>query len=155
MPVTIKDHREEIKKSLNKLLEKSVYVGIPMSKNAREGEPITNAALGYIHEYGSPARNIPARPWLVPGVESARAKINERLKGIGRLALKGKQEEIAPQQNALGIDVVNAVQTYISDASHFKPLAPSTIAKRRPPGPYSPLIDTGALRRSITYVIRS
>jgi hypothetical protein len=124
--------------------------------SGRDG-PLSNAALGYIHEYGSPVNNIPARPFLAPGVKTAREEIDKRMKGVAKLALKGEPEKIDAELNNLGMLVAGAVQIYMSDASHFAPLAPSTIAARKRRGrqpPYSPLIDTGALRRSIKYVIR-
>lgn len=158
MTVKITDHQEDLRKSIKLLLAKNIYVGIPMSTADRADGKITNAALGYIEEYGSPVNNIPARPFLVPGVESVRQEIEQRMKGIAKLALKGKPEQIGQEQNSLGMVAVNAVQTYLSDPNHFAPLAASTIAARKRRGrqpPYSPLIDTGALRRSVTFVVRN
>ena len=137
-------------------MKKKVYVGVTAATTSRETGSITNAALGYIHEFGSPARNIPARPWLAPGVNSNKPQIEKRLKGTANLALKGKPEEIAQQQNALGLETVSAVQSYMSDPAHFTPLSDSTTDARKRKGQteFSPLIDTGALRRSVTYAIK-
>lgn len=59
---------------------KEVLIGIPMSTTERPDGEITNAELGYIHEYGAPEANIPARPFLIPGVESVKGKALELMK---------------------------------------------------------------------------
>ena len=157
MGVQIEDHQEEMRKAIKLLLSKNIYVGITSRTSAREG-PISNAAIGYIHENGSPVNNIPARPHLRPGLESVRKEITKRLRGMAQLALRGKGERIPQEQNNLGLFAAGAVQNYISDSSHFVPLAPGTVATRVRRGrqpPFAPLIDTSAYRRAMTYVIRS
>ena len=62
------DNLANIQKALHDLSRTTVHVGIPEEKSKRKSpDKMTNAALGYIHEYGSPANNIPARPWLKTG----------------------------------------------------------------------------------------
>src|ERR1700735_3211127 len=79
-----KDKLRDVVNSIRKLAKQEVMIGIPADESARLGEDgkpvgIDNASLGYILETGSPARNIPARPFLAPGVASIK---NE---AIGRL----------------------------------------------------------------------
>jgi hypothetical protein len=68
----IVDRAEELIKAVNELTTSDVLVGIPKKNNARRDSPIGNAALARIHEFGSPAQNIPARPFLYPGVKRIR-----------------------------------------------------------------------------------
>ena len=71
MTVTVtRDIAGKVLANIRAVPQKKLLVGIPAEENARGGE-IGNASLGFIHEYGSPARNIPARPFLIPGVQDA------------------------------------------------------------------------------------
>lgn len=149
-----KDSTKALEASIKKLARGAVLVGIPndSSKNRRSGEPITNAEIGYIHEFGSPVRHIPARPFLFPSIEQNKDKIAEYLKP----AFKGIETSINLEK--AGLESVNIVRGYITNSSNFVPLKESTIKARqrkRKSGQAGtkPLIDTGALRTSITYVV--
>lgn len=90
--------------------------------------------------------NIPARPWLVPGVRSADDQYLQIIqKGI---ADNTPMEQIL---NRLGIVAAGAVQKYMTDLK-TPPNAPSTIKQK---GSSNPLIKDGALRQSVTYSINS
>lgn len=149
-------------KALKVLGERRVLVGVPSKTAGRKEDdegnplPITNAALGYIHENGVPELNIPARPFLVPGVASASKVIQSRLKQAGRYTLDGKPDAADKALIATGIVAAQAVQKKITDGP-FVPLAPRTLAQRKAKGRTGekPLIDTGQLRRAITYVVRN
>ena len=85
--VTItKDKVNAVVGSITKLVGKQVLVGIPEANGSRqdpeESAPVTNAALGYIHEFGSPRANIPARPFLIPGVRKSTARVMPHLRGV-------------------------------------------------------------------------
>lgn len=140
-------------------LNKRVLVGIPADSvhPGEKGEaPISNAVLGYLFEHGQPEKNLPARPHLVPGVESIREQAAALLEKAARAALLG--DLAAPERalNAAGLLAVSAVQQQITDGN-FAPLAERTIKARLRRGRTGtkPLIDTGAYRRSFTYTIRS
>ncbi len=162
---------------ISSLQKKSVYVGVPEAETVREGEPVNNATLAYIHDNGAPASNIPARPFLREGVEQSLPKAEKQLKKAVDLALSGKSAE--PALHGVGLVAQNSVRNYISTAD-FVPLAKSTLearaarkgkgvrigkgaqaeldARARGEAPSNenarPLIDTGELRKSITYAIR-
>lgn len=150
-----------VMKAIDGLGSQRVMVGVPSTTAGRttddEGNklPITNAALGYVHENGVPELNIPARPFLIPGVQSAQSEIVARLKQAGRYALDGKPDAAQKALAAVGQVGANAVQAKITDGP-FVPLAPATLAARKARGRTGdrPLIDTGQLRRSITWVLR-
>ena len=147
---------EDLIRSLGK---DRVLVGVPAENALRKPEPgeksePNNALLGYVHEFGSPAKNIPARPFLIPGVRDAQAEIADQLEGAARATLAGRQAESNVVLNRVGLIAQNAVRAKITDGP-FTPLKPGTLAARRRKGRTgtSPLIDSGQLRASITYVV--
>lgn len=158
------DAADKIRKAIQELSRKSILVGIPAEKDARDDGPMGNAALGFIHEHGSPAANIPARPFLAPGIEAAQDQITGYLEKAAVAALNGQPFEEFFRQ--AGQAAVNSVDARIR-AGIPPPLTPGTIAGRRRRSAGSdyrrkassatdvtPLIDTGALLGSITYIIR-
>jgi hypothetical protein len=156
------DHVGELNEALKELSKSQVLVGIPSDKASRTGtEPINNATLGYIHENGSPAANIPARPWLAPGVKESQSQWEPYLNQAVNLAVEGKKAAVDRALNAAGIKAVSAVKNRIV-AGIAPPLAPATIAGRRRRGGQStttsvdttPLVDTAQMLNSISYVIR-
>lgn len=158
MNVKVIDRSANVLKSVNGLLKNDVLVGIAGGTTARtpeDGEPagITNAALGYIHDNGSPARNIPARPFMRPGIENAKDGIAAALKAGALAAMDGKSP--LSSQTKAGLLAENGIKAKITDGP-FEPLGARTLAARRRRGRTGdkPLIDTGQLRRSITHVIR-
>ncbi len=150
------DRLPQLIKSLHALAARRVMVGIPASRDSREdGSPISNAEIGYIQEFGAPEANIPPRPFLVPGVESAQDQIVSRLRRAGAAATRNDQTGVEQQLNAAGITGQTAVRVQMTDGD-FEPLKAATLAARRSRGRTGthPLIDTGQLRNSITYVLR-
>lgn len=172
------DKFADVVKSINSLVGKEVLVGIPEDKAEREDQeeqgPMNNATLGYIHENGSPAANIPARPFLVPGIRDAQGRINDRLKKAATAALDGNQSNAVDEMSAAGLVAQNSVKGKINSGD-FVPLADSTLRARarrgrkgakaelesrkegNAPGTADakPLIDTGQLRNSISFVVKS
>jgi hypothetical protein len=141
--------------SVRALSDNQVLVGVPSTMVGRQGSPASNAVIAYIHEHGSPSQNIPPRPFLEPGVRNAEAVIITRLRQSAQLAMKGNHDAVIRSLHALGLVVVSSIRTKISTGP-FLPLAPATLAERRRRGVLrtAPLVDTGTLRRSISYVLR-
>lgn len=134
-----------------------VYVGIPDDNDDRDDGPIGNAAIGYINEFGSAAQGIPARPFLGPGVEKVAGKcMDEQRKGIVSALTDFNPNAVINGQNRAGLMAQNSVRATITEGDGFEPLSATTLAarKRRKVKRTKPLIDTGSLRTSITYVIR-
>ena len=160
MTVTVtKDMVADVLRRVKELTKSEVLIGIPDANAERTGddgktEPITNAGIGYVMEFGSPAQNIPARPFLLPGVESMRDAAVERLKIAGGKALSGQKSDIEKELTKVGILGQNAVQAKITDGP-FQPLAPRTLKAREARGRTGakPLIDTGKLRESVSFVV--
>lgn len=152
----IKDNMPQFLKSISELTKSDVYIGVPMDKTGREeAGPITNAALAYIHNFGAPAANIPARPFLSEGIHNASEKIADRLEAGAKAVVNGDKTAANKSLNGAGLIAVSAVRAKITEGP-FEPLKASTLAARRRAGfkGTSPLIRTGQLRRAIAYVIR-
>lgn len=166
-PVDIEeDNTKKLTSAMQTLGGYEVLVGIPEAYGPpTPGSTITNAALGYIHETGSPINNIPARPFLRPGVKNSASKWQPKLADAAQAALQGDQGAMLAKLADAGIIASNAVKRTIQ-AGIPPPLKPDTVRRRRKRSPGSkyrrkattpadvtPLIDTGALLRSITYVV--
>lgn len=90
--------------------------------------------------------NIPARPWLNPGVASGN---KQYISIIERELADGGTPESA--LNKVGVVAVGKVQKYMTDLKTL-PNAQSTIKKK---GSSNPLIDSGALRASVSFKLTS
>lgn len=90
--------------------------------------------------------NIPPRPWLIPGVESATPDVIDTI-------ASGIEKGLATDQimEQVGAIAAGATQQYMTDLRE-PPNAKSTIAKK---GSDNPLIDSGSLRASVTYKVTS
>ena len=157
MNIKITDNVAKIMRSIDALVDKDVLVGIPSSEAEREkGDPVNNAMVGYISEFGSPANNIPARPSLMPGIRNVKDKISERMVAAAKAALSGEMATVDRQLNAAGLIAQSSVRAMIN--SNIQPaLKASTIAarKRRKITRTNTLIDTAQFRNAVTYVIRN
>lgn len=107
----------------------------------------------WLLEHGSPAWRIPPRPIIEPAIES---KSNEISKMIGeslKSFLKGDFEQGERKLKATGMFAQNTVREWFTNSNNnWAPNAPSTIKAK---GSDRPLIDTGDLRKSITYVVKT
>lgn len=141
--------------NIRHVADEKLLVGIPAEENARGGE-IGNAALGFIHENGSPARNIPARPFLVPGMKDAEPQAVAMLAKPTGDALEKGVDVLARGLERAGLVCQAAVKKRIVSQEGFSPLNPRTIAARQRKGykGTKALIRTGQLLNSITYVVR-
>jgi phage gpG-like protein len=155
----VRDNLAKVSKAIEVLASKRVMVGVPADKAARKDGPINNAALAYVHNNGAPEINLPARPFMEPGIESVKTDIRAGIGKAGEFALEGRPDAVERQYHRVGAIGRDAIKAKITDGP-FVPLAPATIAARkrkrksRNNVDVKPLIDTGALRNSISYVIR-
>lgn len=118
-----------------------VKVGLPKGANDYpDGTSVT--MVGAIHEFGSPARNIPQRSFLRATVEAGRRKYRQLFKKLSEKIVDGK----ITKKEALGIiglQVQGDVQERITDG-----IDPELKSREG-----TPLIDTGHLRQSITFEV--
>lgn len=157
------DKRKALKAALERMRKTAVYVGIPADSEQEkrpDNAPITNSQLGYIHEYGSPAANIPARPFLRPGVQKVEGSLRKTMKRAATAALAEDEAGFEREMETVALKAETSVKDYMT-SGEFEPLAPSTIKKRKSKikklgsedMTIKPLIDTGSLRNSIAGVV--
>jgi len=148
----------KLKISLDQLTHQNVMVGVPQDKVKRQDEdsPIGNASLAYLHDNGAPGANIPARPFMRPGIEAAKKTIIRQFQLAAKKALHKDDAAIERGLNMAGIAAQNAIRAAINEGPG-PALSEGTLAARRRRGREGtkPLVDTGQLRNSINYVIRS
>ena len=159
----MRDGTANLAKSIKALTSMQVLVGIPADNAFRpivtdpdQKEPVNNALLGYVHEYGSPANNIPPRPFLIPGIDSVRKQIAARLRAVAKKALTQAVDD--KELHVVGLIAMTAVKKKIVNGS-FAPLKEETVYRRQhrkiaPRQGDKPLIDTAQLLNAVTYVIR-
>lgn len=127
--VILRDEVDSIVTSIRALSTKEVLIGIPESKTTRQTGGVTNADLGYIHEFGAPEANIPARPFLIPGVRKATNDALAHLRGAVLAALDGKADVALNELRAAGIIGMTYVKRELR-TGNFVPLKPATVANR-------------------------
>lgn len=165
--------------------ENDVLVGIPAVNSSRDGEGITNAELAFMHthgirskamakemeptltksgsyskayqlyiqSHGSPAYRVPPRPIIEPAIEANIEMLANKLKKAVGFFLEGQRENALAELERAGLSAQNYVRGWFVDPrNNWPPNSPATIKKK---GSDRPLIDTGELRKSITYVMRS
>lgn len=167
--VTVKVQKKvniDLSKVLAQLKKKSVYVGIPKENSKRDDGEMTNASLLMIHSNGSPLQHLPARPVIEPAIEDEgnKARISKQLIAAANKGINGDQAGFIAGLNAAGLQAQNVCRAWFTNPKNgWDPLAESTIkAKVRKYGKGKkvdtssivPLIDTGEMRKAITYVLR-
>ena len=167
MPVAItKDIGAGIAQALRDLSRTRVLVGVPQANNDRsDGGKLGNAAIAYIQNYGLPEANIPARPFMGPGIAAAGPAITTAFEYATRAALAGDNAKVDANLDIAGIKAVNSI-TQIIQAGIPPPLKPATVAARRRRSKGSsyrrlatnasdttPLLDTGEMLKAITWVV--
>jgi hypothetical protein len=159
---TVIDNFDKLQQANNYFRTTDVLVGVPAQKAVRtyaeakaKGLKINNAALGYIHNYGLPTKNIPARPFMEPGIHNSQAQVVKFLRAAAEQAIEGNPGGVRKNFIAAGIAAQTAIKAKINTGP-FAPLKESTLAARRRRGRTGtrPLIDTAQLRNSINFVVR-
>jgi len=181
-----RDRTDELARTVEMLSRVEVLIGIPSdgdqphysqdggiagsdSKEQRRDDGAggirSNATLGYIHEHGAPSANIPARPWLGPGVEESRDRWLSYMRQAAEAALSltnDSQSVMERGLHAAGMTAVSSTKRRIVDGLQPE-LSQRTIDRRRARTPsrqaqtsvdVTPLVDTAQMLNSITYVIK-
>lgn len=124
------DNSGKLVDRVNALAAADVLVGIPQERAPRRGESINSASLAYIHEHGSPVNNIPARPFMRPGVRAAMPKIRPLWRQAANEALTGNGN-VRQTLNKIGMIARNEVVKAITTPNPpFVPLKPETVRAR-------------------------
>lgn len=157
----VQDNLGEFLDNIKVLTETQVLVGVPAKQTEREAgtdiDGMNNATLAYIHDNGAPEVNIPARPFMAPGIEDAKSPISKHLKKAGEATLAGDRSLAMKHYHAAGEVAAVSIKKRIWSGP-FEPLKESTLSNRRnrkiaPREGTKPLIDTSQMLRSIDYVV--
>lgn len=133
-------------KQIDGLDKKIVKVGLPDSPHEDSG--LTVAQLGAVHEYGAPGAGIPERPFLANSIKAKTGDL-KRLNAVNITLILRGAKSVDNALGQMGAMAQGIVQQYIVDGD-FAPLSPVTIARK---GSSKPLIDTGQMRQSVSYVV--
>jgi hypothetical protein len=134
---------EKMLKQLNGL---QVRVGFQKGQ-ASDDNGVDICDIAAWNELGT--EHTPARPFLRKSVDENTAEITSFIKSLKKeLLSSGDAEQFLKK---VGIFQKELIQKKITDGD-FEPNAESTIKKK---GSSKPLIDTGRMRQSVNYVIKS
>jgi len=109
-----KDGLPDFLKAIKALAQDKVLVGIAADKAFREpteDDPhpeINNAEIGYLHEFGAPEINLPARPHLVPGIKKAMPEIEAVYHKAAQYALDGNYAKVAQAHGVVGMKATSS-----------------------------------------------
>lgn len=119
-------------------------------KSTRAEGTLSNVEIGAVHEFGSPAANIPERSFLRSTVDAHKEAYNQHIEDAARDVVHGKYT-VEQTLNRLGARAAADVKATIRKGIP-PPLQPETVARK---GSTKPLVDTGQLISSITWKITS
>jgi hypothetical protein len=169
-------------KRLQELSSQKVAVGIPADEDQRDDSPIGNADLVYIHTHGVRAKkmreamqpeidkgtkysvalqmyiqshgsavyDVPARKIIEPAIEADQKNLAQLLSVAATAAMDGEDTEKSLMD--VGLRAQSKVRNWFTDSANgWPPNSPKTIRRKKSD---KPLIDTGALRGAITFIIR-
>lgn len=123
-----------------------------MQANLDSGMKYRKAHELYLQSHGSPMYHVPPRPVLEPAIASQKEAIGKLISAASKSALEGKTAQCEANLNKAGMVAVSAARGWFENpANGWPPNAPYTIKKK---GSSQPLIDTGEMRKAITYVVR-
>lgn len=124
-----------------------VLVGVPKGAGNYE-DGLTIATIAAVNNFGSADGHIPARPFLAPAVENGAPEYRRLVEVMLPKVMSG-EVEMQTLLAQIGQLAEGHVKQQITEL-RTPPNAQSTIDKK---GSDNPLIDTGALRQSIRYVL--
>ncbi|WP_060476719.1 hypothetical protein [Pseudomonas monteilii] len=124
-----------------------VLVGVPKGAGNYE-DGLTIATIAAVNNFGSADGHIPARPFLAPAVENGAPEYRRLVEVMLPKVMSG-EVEMQTLLAQMGQLAEGHVKQQITEL-RTPPNAQSTIDKK---GSDNPLIDTGALRQSIRYVL--
>jgi hypothetical protein len=162
-----KDTTKQFNETINRFRNDKVLVGIPVEDNGRkpehgETQPIGNAALLALTNFGSAVGNIPAWPVMSLGIHAAQDSIAEQFKICAQQVLSSLKNGTSSLSaldvyyNRAGIIASNSIKKVINAQDGAPALSPHTLAARKAQGFKGEKrgIVTGQMRNAITYIVR-
>lgn len=154
------DNYNALYKMLKDIKENEVYVGIADDTTEREADKdgVTNAELLFIHTNGSPVNHIPPRPVIEPAIKKDSERLTKMMKQAAQYFFEGKRDQAIQQLQLVGMRGQNVSRKWFVDPeNNWPPNSPAVQRAKRKKGATNPrpLIDTGELRKSITYFVKT
>lgn len=144
---------EELKERNRKANGTHVRVGVFSSEQHEGAEGIGLVELAAIHEFGSPAANIPERSFIRSTVNREHETIREYLTKAAKAVVHG-DVTLERALNVLGLKLAAEMKRTITGRQTTGPepqeLKQATIDRK---GSSTPLLDTAQLKNSITHVV--
>ncbi|MBZ9633070.1 hypothetical protein [Clostridium sp. FP1] len=123
-----------------------------MQHDLDNGVPYSKAHELYVHSNGSPLWHSPPRPVIEPAIEADKDIIAGILKEALIAELDGNSTVSKQKLNEAGLEGQAASQDWFTNPDNkWAKNSPETIKRKK--GGDRPLIDTGELRKAITYII--
>lgn len=119
-----------------------------MQPDIDNGTKYSIALQMYIKSHGSVAMQVPARPVVEPAIEKHMDDIAEIMEMCVETAAKGG--DVDEELSLTGQQARDFVKNYFEEDNGWAPNSPATIKRKHSD---NPLIDTGALRQAITFVV--
>lgn len=142
---------KSVKDVFSLLPEYVIEIGVFSEQTKRKEKVqvgLTNAELMFIHEYGSPLHNLPARPVLQMTIQWAKTQLGPVMGQATSAFFKSGEPAYKKVLDKFALKMEKYARRIIYDNDgRLAPNAPSTIARK---GDNHPLFDTGQLARSIT-----
>jgi hypothetical protein len=146
--VKIDDHEwRALRARLFELQDAFVKAGIVGEQATAEHGDATNAEIGAAHEFGT--ATIPQRSFIRQAFRAHKAEFQALAARLVRAVIM-KTATVQQVLELLGAWAAGAIKATITSDGSFAPLAQSTIARKKSS---KPLIDTGQLIGSITWVV--
>lgn len=140
---------DKLKAKAIDLAKAHVKVGVLASKGGNaDHDGITMIELAAIHEYGSPAANIPERSFIRSAFEK-KTELNAFVMKLAKAIAENKLDA-RRALHMLGTWAAAKVKKNITERDIPPPLKPKTIARKKST---KPLVDTGRLLNAITYEV--
>ncbi len=154
------DYTEKLVHTINQMMTRAVYVGIPgdSERPEKEGDKnkkveITNARIGKIQEYGDPKKNIPPRPFLNPAARMEEEYVGKIIRETSVRTI-GVGGDVDTALTFIGIKVAERAKMNIKESVNMQDLSEKTLEQRKKKNHGTkPLIDFGYLLNSIHYEV--
>lgn len=142
-----KEYENQIKQFKNS----AIKIGLPekVGGQTHKDSDMTIAQIGAIHEYGVPEKNIPKRSFLREPMLNAQKDINKLIK-IKFSAVAENRLSVGRALDQMGLYGQKISQKSFTN-NDWASLKPATIKAKG--NKSNPLIDSGQLRQSITYIV--
>ena len=114
----------------------------------KSGKPrMSKKAIEQTHS----VKGIPARPFLEEGIDDGQDNINKRIEAYYKQKIEGDSTNTTLM--AVAVACVGAIQKFVR-GDYYKSTAPNSQETKDGKGSDKPLIDTGQMINSLTFVIK-